>query len=225
MSICDSAVPRRIRSQRAANVSSHKIVEKKSNHLFVEEMLTSVELSALCSDALTDPVCLTFPGGAELPQGDGVEGEHAPRLPGHLPPRGAAAQLHRAAGGDGVQPGHPRVEEVASHRLPRPHAAAAGRCAKSAVGIEEGGPSSCDKRFKRCVLRSSSGDGLGLLSALPPGRIEIQKTFKPLLIPPREITIDGGKDEEGENGKRVERAEWGDGEREKRRTAVTASSE
>lgn len=63
-----------------------------------------------------------------------MEGEHAPWLPGHLPPRGAAAQLHRAAGGDGLQPGHPRVEEAASHRFPRAHAAAAGqytKCMKS----------------------------------------------------------------------------------------------
>lgn len=56
-----------------------------------------------------------------------MEGEHAPGLPGHLPPRGAAAQLHRAAGGDGLQPGHPRVEEAAAHRFPRAHAAAAGQ--------------------------------------------------------------------------------------------------
>ncbi len=69
-----------------------------------------------------------FPGGAELSQGDGMEGEHAPRLPGHLPPRGAATQLHRAAGGDGVQLGHPRVEEAAAHCFPRAHAAAAGQC-------------------------------------------------------------------------------------------------
>lgn len=73
-----------------------------------------------------------LPGGAELSQGDGVEGEHAPRLPGYLPPRGAAAQLHREAGGDGLQPGHPRVEEAAAHRLPRAHAAAAGQNTKRA---------------------------------------------------------------------------------------------
>lgn len=56
-----------------------------------------------------------------------MEGEHAPRLLGHLPPRGAATQLHRAAGGDGLQPGHPRVEEAAAHRLPCAHTAAAGQ--------------------------------------------------------------------------------------------------
>lgn len=71
-------------------------------------------------------------GGAELPQGNGVEGEHAPGLPGHLPPGGAAAQLHRAAGGDGLQPGHPRVEEAAAHRFPRAYAAAAGQSYKNA---------------------------------------------------------------------------------------------
>lgn len=56
-----------------------------------------------------------------------MEGEYAPWLPGHLPPRGATAQLHREAGGDGLQPGHPRVEEAASHRFPRAHAAATGQ--------------------------------------------------------------------------------------------------
>lgn len=59
-----------------------------------------------------------------------MEGEHAPRLPGHLPPRGAAAQLHRTAGGDGLQPGHPRVEEAAAHRVPCAHTAVAGQCPK-----------------------------------------------------------------------------------------------
>lgn len=75
-------------------------------------------------------VVFAFPGGAELSEGDGLEGEHAPGLPGHLPPRGAAAQLHRATGGDGLQPGHPRVEEVASHRFPCAHAVAAGQYTK-----------------------------------------------------------------------------------------------
>lgn len=65
-------------------------------------------------------------GGAELSEGDGVESEHASRLPGHLPPRGAAAELHRAPGRDGLQPGHTGVEETASHRLPRTHTTATG---------------------------------------------------------------------------------------------------
>lgn len=84
-----------------------------------------VLLSALVCVVQTLLLCEP-PGGAELSEGDGVEGEHAPGLPGHLPPGGAAAHLHREAGGDGFQPGHPGVEEVASHRLPRAHAAAAG---------------------------------------------------------------------------------------------------
>lgn len=76
-----------------------------------------------------------FLGGAELSQGDGVEGEHAPRLPGHLPPGGAAADVHRAAGGDGLQPGHPRVEEAASHRLSCAHAAASGQSFRSVTSF------------------------------------------------------------------------------------------
>lgn len=60
----------------------------------------------LCLEMGTHFLC-EFPGGAELSQRDGLEGEHAPRLSGHLPPRGAAAQLHRTTGGDGLQPGHP----------------------------------------------------------------------------------------------------------------------
>lgn len=59
-----------------------------------------------------------------------MEGEHAPWLPGHMPPRGAAAELHREAGRDGLQPGHPRVEEVAAHRLPCAHATPAGQNTK-----------------------------------------------------------------------------------------------
>lgn len=66
------------------------------------------------------------PGGAELSKGDGLEGEHVQGVPGHLPPRGAAAELHRAPGGDGEQPGHPRVAAPAPRRVPRPHPPAPG---------------------------------------------------------------------------------------------------
>ena len=45
---------------------------------------------------------MNISGGAELSQGDGLEGEHAPWLSGYLPPRGAAAELHRATSGDGL---------------------------------------------------------------------------------------------------------------------------
>lgn len=65
-------------------------------------------------------------GGAELSKGDGMEGEYASRLPGHLSPRGAAAQLHWAASGDGQQSGHQGMEETATHRLSRAHTFAAG---------------------------------------------------------------------------------------------------
>lgn len=60
-----------------------------------------------------------------------MEGEYAPWLPRHLSPRGAAAELHRAAGGDGFQPGHPRVEEVAAYCVPRAHTTATGRYYKA----------------------------------------------------------------------------------------------
>ena len=43
-----------------------------------------------------------IPGGPQLSQGDYLEGEHAPWLPGYLQPRGAAAQLHRASGRAGL---------------------------------------------------------------------------------------------------------------------------
>lgn len=72
-------------------------------------------------------LCFLFAsGGAELSKGDGLEGEHASWLPRHLSPRGTAAQLHRAAGGDGQQSGHQRMEETATHRFSRSHAPSAG---------------------------------------------------------------------------------------------------
>lgn len=56
-----------------------------------------------------------------------MEGEHAPWLPGYLPSRGAAAQLHRTAGGDGFKSGHTGVEKTASHRVPRTHTTTSGK--------------------------------------------------------------------------------------------------
>lgn len=68
------------------------------------------------------------PGGSKLSQRDGVESQHVPRVPGHLPPRRAAAQLHRAPGGNGQQSGHPRVAAASPRRVPRAHASSPGGC-------------------------------------------------------------------------------------------------
>lgn len=60
---------------------------------------------------------ISLPGGVELSKGDGVESEHVQRLLGHLPSRGAAAELHRAAGGDGEQFSYSRMAKAASRSL------------------------------------------------------------------------------------------------------------
>lgn len=70
-----------------------------------------------------------------------MESQHVPRLPGHLPPRGAAAQLHRAPGGNGQQFGHPRVAAAAPRGVPRAHASSPGGCGARPVQVEVRDPS------------------------------------------------------------------------------------
>lgn len=62
-----------------------------------------------------------------------MESENVQRVPGHLPPRGAAAELHRAPGGDGEQLGHPRVAEAAARGLARSHPPSPGENGKGFI--------------------------------------------------------------------------------------------